>query len=78
MNETKWQRNESAIRQRRFWGHQIRDERDYLHYSLVKHGYVKNVKDWPHSTFHRYVRQVVYDENWGGKEVMTTEEGFGE
>jgi putative transposase len=84
MNETKWQRKESTIRQRRFWEHQIRNERDYEihmdcpHYNHVKPGYVKNVKDWLHSTFHRYVCQVVYDENWGGTEVMTTEEGFGE
>jgi len=51
---------------------------DYLHFNTMKHGYVKNVKDWPHSTFHWYVRQGVYDENWGGKEVMTTEEESGE
>jgi len=84
MNESKRQRKESTIWQRRLWEHQIRDKRDYeihrdyLHYNPVKQGYVKNVKDWPHSTLHRYVRQGVYDENWGGKEVMTTEEGFGE
>gem|GEM_PF-2703669 len=28
---------------------------DYLHWNPVKHGYVREVKDWPYSSFHRYV-----------------------
>ena len=84
MNKSKRRRKESTIWQRRFWEHQIRDEcdyeihMDYLHYNPVKHGYVKNVIDWPHSTFHRYVRQGVYDENWGGDGAVTIDEEFGE
>ncbi len=31
----------------------------------LKHGYVKAVADWPFSTFHRYVDQKIYDNNWG-------------
>lgn len=46
---------ESAIWQRRFWEHEIKDERDserhvdYIHYNPVKHGLVKRVCDWPYS-----------------------------
>ncbi len=38
---------------------------DYLHYNPVKHGYVENVKEWPHSTFHRLVEKEIYPLNWG-------------
>ena len=72
-----------GIWQRRFWEHQIHDERDYqnhmdyLHYNPVKHGLVSSVCEWPYSTFHRYVRQGVYPENWGSEPVVSTGE-FGE
>ncbi len=64
-------RGERGIWQRRFWEHQIRDERDhfahldYIHYNPVKHGLVSRVADWPHSTFHRYVRLGWYSPDWG-------------
>jgi hypothetical protein len=44
------------------WEHTMRDERDlnnpidYVHWNPVKHGLVSAVKDWPYSTFHRYVQ----------------------
>jgi putative transposase len=53
------------------WEHTLRDEDDYarhfdyLHYNPVKHGYVSRVRDWPYSTFHRWVRQGVYAVDWG-------------
>ncbi len=84
MNESKRRRKESTIWQRRFWEHQIRDERDferhmdYLHYNPVKHDLVRSVKDWPHSTFHRYVSDGVYDENWGDDKIVTIDGQFGE
>jgi putative transposase len=59
-------RHERAIWQRRFWGHAIRDERDYerhmdyVHYNPVKHSYVERIGDWPHSTFQRYVAHGIY------------------
>lgn len=65
-------RHEGAVWQRRFWEHQIRDEADfarhvdYVHWNPVKHGYVRQVAEWPHSTFHRYVRSGVYAGDWGG------------
>ena len=71
MNQSKKQHRESTIWQRRFWEHKIRDDRDYqnhmdyLHYNPVKHELVKRVKDWPYSTFHRYVEKGVYPDEWG-------------
>jgi putative transposase len=54
---------ELALWQRRYWEHTIRDERDfarhvdYIHFNPVKHGLVRRVRDWEHSSFHRYVRE---------------------
>ena len=64
-------RGERGIWQRRFWEHTMRDERDYVghmdyvHFNPVKHGYAKKVADWPYSTFHRYVIQGIYPQDWG-------------
>ena len=84
MNDSKRRRNESTLWQRRFWEHVIRDETDYrthmdyLHFNPVKHGMVKYVRDWPFSTFHRYVREGIYPKNWGGTDEPTRDEDFGE
>jgi len=57
--------------QPRFWEHCIRDDNDYqrhidyIHYNPVKHGFVPSVKDWPHSSFQRFVKKGWYEENWG-------------
>ena len=65
-------RGERRVWQRRFWEHLIRDELDlqrhldYLHWNPMKHGYVKSVKDWPYSTFHRFVAKGLYPPDWGG------------
>lgn len=75
------QRNERAVWQRRFWEHEIRDERafrqhmDYVHFNPVKHGLVNRVIDWPYSSFHRAVRQGLYPEDWGGGEVPELQAG---
>jgi putative transposase len=61
-----------ALWQRRFWEHTIRDENDferyvdYIHFNPIKHGLVPRVRDWPHSSFHRYVRQGLLPEDWAG------------
>jgi REP-associated tyrosine transposase len=63
---------EVALWQRRYWEHTIRDEKDferhvdYIHFNPVKHGLVGRVRDWPHSSFHRYVRQGLLPEDWAG------------
>ena len=71
LTESKQSHRESTLWQRRFWEHVIRDEADYrahvdyLHCNPVKHGYVKRVIDWPYSSFHRYVKEGVYEPDWG-------------
>jgi putative transposase len=63
---------ERGIWQRRYWEHTLRDENDferhveYIHFNPVKHGHVTCVKDWPFSSFHRFVRSGVCPEDWGG------------
>jgi len=49
---------------------------DYIHYNPVKHGLVTQVKDWPYSSFHRYVRDGLLPEDWAG--VGEDAGGFGE
>jgi putative transposase len=77
------QKGEQAVWQRRFWEHQIRDERDliqhveYIHYNPVKHGLVKAPVDWEYSSFHRYVRKGVYDREWRGEGPVSFEAGVG-
>ncbi|MGD7034062.1 REP-associated tyrosine transposase [Methylotuvimicrobium buryatense] len=64
-------RGEYDLWQNRFWEHTIRNESDftrhfdYIHYNPVKHGLVTRVRDWPYSTFHRYVKAGVYPVDWG-------------
>jgi putative transposase len=71
-SSSKIKHREKGIWQRRYWEHQIRDDVDmqrhvdYIHYNPVKHGLVSQVKDWPHSTFHKHVALGMVDENWGG------------
>ncbi|ROH85522.1 transposase [Pseudomethylobacillus aquaticus] len=69
---TRRKRGERGVWQRRYWEHCIRDEADYrahmdyMHINPVKHGLVSMVKDWPHSTFHRLVKQGIYTVDWAG------------
>ena len=55
------QRGEHRLWQKRYWEHTIRDERDYRHHidylynNPVKHGLVKQAKDWPYSSSHRHL-----------------------
>lgn len=69
--------------QRRFWEHTIRDESDfarhvdYIHFNPVKHGLVKQVGDWPYSSFHQYVRNGILPHDWAG-DATEEERRFGE
>ncbi len=71
MTASRRQRNDRGVWQPRYWEHTIQDEDDfdrhfdYIHYNPVKHGLVRCPKDWPHSSFHRWVGQGVYDRDWG-------------
>ena len=79
LSDSQRKRRESGVWQRRFWEHQIRDDldfqrhMDYLHWNPVKHGYVRNVADWPFSSFHRLAAAGIYPVNWGSDPVDETE-----
>ena len=59
----------SKIWQNRYWEHTIRDEEDlyrhldYIHYNPTKH-YNIAPKDYPYSSFHKFVKNGYYDINW--------------
>jgi putative transposase len=60
-----------TIWQYRFWDHLIRDGKDleahfdYIHWNPVKHYLVKNVEDWPHSSFGQWYELQHYTKGWG-------------
>jgi putative transposase len=70
ISRSRRRKGERRIWQRRYWEHVIRDEEDYrrhmdyIHYNPVKHGYVHAVREWPYSSFHRWVRVGVYSIDW--------------
>lgn len=70
LTASRHRRGELGLWQRRFWEHQIRDERDfekhanYIHWNPVKHGYVRKACDWPYSSFYRFVEQGIYPVDW--------------
>jgi putative transposase len=73
-----------SIWQRRYWEHQIRDDDDlyrhfdYIHVNPLKHGFVTQVSDWPHSTFHRFVADGIYPVDWAGTGISEHDAEFGE
>jgi putative transposase len=75
---------EHALWQRRFWEQTIRDDNDferhvdYIHFNPVKHGIVSRVRDWPHPSFHRYVRSGLLPEDWAGDLSVQGQSNFGE
>lgn len=76
-------KHETTVWQRRFWEHQIRDETDYerhldyIHYNPVKHGLAAAPKDWPYSSFHRYVEASRYPSDWGSLEPVDIPDDIG-
>jgi putative transposase len=82
-SSSKLARRERGLWQRRYWEHAIRDDTDlerhvsYVHFNPVKHGHVSQVRDWPYSSFHRYVAQGILPADWSGT-ASDLEGGFGE
>ena len=68
-------RKEGDIWQRRFWEHQIRDDKDwcnhmdYIHFNPVKHRYVEDPVLWQYSSFHKWVKKGAYTANWGASDL---------
>ena len=81
ISQSRCKRGERGIWQRRYWEHLIRDDEDfnrhvdYVHWNPVKHAWATRVADWPHSSFHDYVRCGLYPRNWGGKDIANIEAG---
>ena len=71
VSQSRNKRRERGLWQRRFWAHLLtgqddfNNHLDYIHWNPVKHGWVRRVSEWPHSSFHRYVELGVYPVNWG-------------
>jgi putative transposase len=83
IGQSRKSKGERGIWQRRYWEHLIRDEKDfekhvnYIHYNPVKHGYVKQPKDWKYSTIHKYIEKGILKSDWGYK-TNNDETSFGE
>ena len=77
------QKGEYKLWQRRFWEHTIRDDGDferhvdYIHINPVKHGLVAMAREWPYSSFHRYVRRGLLQADWAAS-AADGGNGFGE
>lgn len=70
ISPTRRKHRECGVWQKRFWEHRIRDEMDlihhvnYIHYNPLKHSLVSCPHAWPYSSFHRWVREGYYREDW--------------
>ena len=59
--------------QPRFWEHTIRDAADfkthldYIHLNPVRHGLARRPRDWPWSSFRRWVGKGEYEPDWTGR-----------
>ena len=76
-------KREKGIWQRRYWEHAIRDDSDlvhvdYIHFNPVKHRLVPRFRDWPYSSFHRYVERGDLPKDWGGDLRDMAGTSFGE
>ncbi len=82
LSNSRVERGESSLWQRRFWEHYLGDEQDlikhldYVHFNPVKHGYVEQPRDWRYSTFRRCVARGLYRIDCGAG--VTFEGEFGD
>ena len=72
-SQSKRDRGEKGIWQRRYWHHLIRDQADlaahiaYCWGNPVKHGFVGRAVDWPYSSLHRDIRLGRVSPEWTGQ-----------
>ena len=98
ISESRGRNRRRGVWQRRFWEHTIRDERDYerhlnyIHFNPIKHNHVTCAHAWKWSSFHRLVKENLYEPHWccgcdgrlvrepdfEGLKVEEMEAGFGE
>lgn len=80
LSTSRGQRGERGLWQRRIWKHLIRDEDDvarhvdYIPWTPFKYGWVNRVAEWPHSSFHVFLRRGV-SAAFGGGGVIVLEAG---
>jgi putative transposase len=74
VSQSKLNKGEKGIWQRRYFEHTIRDEKDlerhldYIHYNPVKHSFVNSASEWNFSSFKDFVKSGVYENDWGVSE----------
>ncbi|MGM9455214.1 REP-associated tyrosine transposase [Legionella bozemanae] len=79
---SKTKHHEYRLWQRRFWEHTIKDMLDfenhlhYIHYNPIKHGLVDDLHDWPHSSFHHYVRSGRIDKHWASSRLNNIDDFY--
>lgn len=70
ISNTRRKHRECGVWQKRFWEHRIRDETDlihhinYIHYNPLKHSLTSCPHAWPYSSFHRWVKDGYYTQDW--------------
>ena len=75
ITESRQNKKEGNLWQRRFWEHTIKDEEDYarhcdyIHYNPVKHGLCKVPQQWQFSTIHQFIEKDIYPQNWRVDEI---------
>jgi putative transposase len=83
VSSSRRRKRERGVWQRRYWEHTIRDEGDfarhidYIHFNPIKHGHVKEAREWPYSSFQRMVRLGFYPLDWAAG-PNDQDSGFGE
>ncbi len=71
VSNSRARKGERGVWQSRYFEHTVRDEKDlkhcidYAHTNPLKHGLVSRVRDWPWSSFRRYVHLGEYSLEWG-------------
>lgn len=71
ISQSRKNKRERGIWQRRFWEHTIQNAQDYehhvhyIHFNPVKHGYTLNPSDWEYSSIHRFIKQGILRKDWG-------------
>jgi putative transposase len=67
--------------QKRFWDHVIRDDKDfenhlhYMHFNPVKHGLVKDPRDWKDSSYVEWEEKGLYPRNFMWEEPKSIDWG---
>ena len=51
---------------------------DYIHWNPVKHGLATHPRNWPYSSFHRFVKLGIYPPDGSGYLGCVEDEGYGE